>query len=279
MISHVHGLIFVHVPKCAGMAVEVALGGLPPAQHAEQHFTSAQLRAYHPDAWEAYHRFAVVRHPVARSWSFVRFIRRYDPVWRRHLGHVDDATLLWDLLMSTNLLTTHTCARMVDDDVEVLQQEQLATAWPAFADRHRLPDALPRRNAGPDAPRPDDPALALAIAALFEEDFTRFGYALPDVDPRDLDLPDQGRVAWARLRARAQRTRLAEPDALPALRAWLEAWAEALPVAPWRDRWAAATAAHPLDASDPRALVVWTETVHDHVRAALGAPLWHPWSP
>jgi hypothetical protein len=275
VISHLHGLVFLHVPKCAGMAIELALGGLPGPQRAEQHFTGAQLRQYYPEAWSEYHRFAVVRHPVARATSFVRFIRRYDPVWRRHLSHVSDDTLLWDLLMSTNLLTTHSAARMIPaDEVEILHLETLDHDWPAFADRFGLPDRLPRHNAAPTPAPAVSPDLALAIAALFEADFLRFGYPLPD--PAGLDEPGHGRVQWARLRAAAL---ACDPTVDGALSAF-EARVDALDLPPaWRARLDAARADRPLAPTDTRDVVAWTEAVHDDVNAALGKPRWGGWVP
>ncbi len=282
MISAYYGLVFIHVPKCAGMAIEAALGGLPAGQRPEQHWTSHQFRTYHPDAWETCERFAVVRHPLARAMSFTRFFRRFDPVWRRHLGHVSDDTLLWHLMMSANLLTTHTADRMITDDVEVLRLEELGTAWPSFAARFDLPKVLPSHNAAP-TPTPNDAvpvATELAVAALFEADYTRFGYPLPTTDLAALSPDEQGKVLWARLRALALR----HPEQAPAdaQRRFVEAvdgWAEALPLPAWRDRWHAATAAHPVDASGGRSTILWTEHVHDHVNAALGRPLWAPWAP
>jgi hypothetical protein len=277
MISHLHGLVFIHVPKCAGMAVEAVLGGLPVAQRPEQHFTGAQLKRYHPDAWGEYGRFAIVRHPAHRATSFVRFIRRYDPVWRRHLGHLSDDALLWDLLMSTNLLTTHSAAAMIPpDEVEVLRQEELDDAWPAFADRFGLPDRLPRRNAAPTPAPRLSPDLALAVAAVFAADHARFGYPLPEVTLADLDEPAQGRVQWARLRAAAWSCDALDPTSV----AEFEAFIDALDLPPpWRARLDAARSALPLRPREARDVVGWSEAVHDHVNAGLGKPLWRAWVP
>lgn len=281
MISHHHKLVFVHVPKCAGMAVEHALGGLPFPQREEQHFSGHQYRRYHRDVWDSYHRFAVVRDPLARAWSYVRFYRRWDAVWRRHLGGVSSDDLLRDLLMSSSLLTSRTAAGMLTGEEEVLRQEELATAWPAFAARHGLPAELPERNAAPQATHAAEmrPATQLMVAALFQADFTRFGYPLPDLDLASLPLEEQGPVCWARLRAWALRFSTAT---LPAQReealAALEAWVVALPEEAWQRRWRAMVERRP-PVFGGTELVSWTEEVHDEVRVALGKPSWAPWRP
>ena len=281
MISHHHGLIFVHVPKCAGMTIELALGGLPVPQRPEQHFTGHQYARYYPELWHSMHRFTVVRHPVARCLSFVRFYRRWDAVWRKHLSDVDDDTLLRDLLMSPNLLTTHAPSRMLTGEEEVLKLEELETQWPDFAERFHLPSELPRRNAAPSATQREgmSPATQLMVAARFPDDFENFGYALPNVTLADLSLADQGAVLWVQLRTWATEASDSAGDLSPQARANLTAWVERLPTSQWRERWERALSERPVPWHVPAALVLWSEQIHDHVRRALGAAPWTPWHP
>lgn len=275
MISRLHGLVFVHVPKCAGMSVETALGGLPRNQRTEQHFRAEDYARYYPTEWSTFGRFAVVRHPVQRAASFVRFLRRYDPVWRRHTTGVDDETLLRDLLLSGNLLTQRSCDRMLSGDEEILRFEHLEADWSRFASLHGLPTTLPRVNSAPEAPRtPLSPATVLMIEALFPEDFDRFGYARSGLRPDDLPLAEQGALLWARLRAWASEAVLQDADTW---RARLSDWEASIPVSEWRERWGEARRAHPLP-HDVDSLPLWTERVHEHVNLALGKRPWAPWS-
>lgn len=280
MIAHHHKLIFVHVPKCAGMAVEAALGGLPVNQRPEQHFSGHDYARYHPDLWSTYERFAVVRHPLARCLSFVRFFRRFDPVWRRQLGHVDDRVLLEDLLMSHNLLTAKSCAAMLTGEEHVLHLESLAQTWAPFAETRGLPEELPAVNASrrPATAGELPPRVAWMVAALFHEDFTRFGYALPATPLEDLPLADQGAVHWARLRAWARdagrhRTQGASRSTLEGF----DAWVAGLPDTAWQTFVQEAVEAVPMPAAGD--LVLWTEQLHERANVALGKPLWMPWSP
>ena len=281
MISHVHRLVFVHVPKCAGMAVEASLGGLPAPQRSEQHARGHKLRERYPDVWRDYTQFAIVRHPVARAHSYIRFFRRFDAVWRRHLPHVDDATLLRDAMMSVNLLTQRTCAIMLTGEEQVLTLEALDTAWPAFAAEHDLPRVLPRVNEAPSRPKePLPPAVVLMIEALFADDFDRFGYDRSGIALDDLDLPEQGAVLWARLRAWALDAAaggrgIRDPQAAALA---LDAWVDTLPVAAWRDRWHATVRDLPPPLRVGGEPVPWTEAVHEAINIQLGAARWEPWT-
>lgn len=275
MLSRLHGLVFVHVPKCAGMSVEAALGGLPRSQRTEQHFRAEDYARYYPDEWATFHKFAVVRHPVQRARSFVRFFRRYDPVWRRHTVGVDDEALLRDLLLSGNLLTQRTCDRMLSGDEEILRFEQLEADWARFAAERGVPTTLPRVNSAPEAPRaPLTPGTVLMIEALFPQDFDRFGYARSGLRVHDLPLEEQGAVMWAQLRAWASDATAQEPETW---RAALADWEASIPEPGWQERWADACRVHPLP-HDPNELGFWTELVHEHINLALGKRPWSPWS-
>lgn len=287
MIDHARGLVFVHIPKCGGLSVERALGGLPPDQHAMQHWGAELLARHCPQAWRDYRRFAIVRHPVARAWSFVRFLRRHDPVWRHRLrDEVADAELLGDLLQGHNLLTRATPHRMLPASgpaagwpVEIVPLETLDRWWPGFARDHELP-ALPRINAAPDPAPPVPDWVRLAVEAAFPECFDRFGYLRSGLDADALDPQARGRVAWTALHAWAQRQ---DDDATPGQvmqrQRWLGNWVLGLPDALWRERWAEAVVARPPPMAEGRALLAWSEDIHEDLRLRLGQRPWQPWRP
>jgi hypothetical protein len=279
LIAHFHHLIFIHVPKCAGMSVEAALGGLPIRQRREQHATGAELRERYPDEWAAYHRFAIVRHPVERCRSFVSFYRSYDPIWRRHLGAVDDERLLRDLLFSPNMLTRYTPARMLTGDEEILKFEALPEAWPEFAAQHGLPRELPHHNRSSGPRGPMSPVIPHLVAAMFPEDFDRCGYARPD-GASALSLADRGAVCWAELHAWTRRLPARwSTEAAAAAERWLEQWRARLPDPSWIARYDQLVAVRPPDLGGDRELALWAEHLHDDVNRALGKPVWSPWSP
>lgn len=263
------------------MAVEAAMGGLPVAQRTEQHFSAAQLRALHPELWNAYTPFTVVRHPVMRALSYVRFFRRFDAVWRRHLADVPDAVLLRDLLMSTNGLTQHTPSSMLLGGERVLRLEELSETWPDFAAEFGLPAELPQRNRAPSRTRATDldDVTALMVAALFAPDHTRFGYQPCPTPLASLSLVDQGPVWWARLRAWSLRHKDASTAAERALaHDRLAAWVAALPTDDWRATWERVTEGNPPVFDGHEGLVTWASHRHDDVNRRLDKPAWEAWS-
>ncbi|TVQ88246.1 MAG: hypothetical protein EA397_17325 [Deltaproteobacteria bacterium] len=277
MIAHPYHLIFIHVPKCAGMSVEEALGGLPRGQRNEQHATASELSERYPEEWEAYHRFAIVRHPVARCRSFTAFYRRFDPLWRRHLGEIEDELLLRDLLFSSNMLTRFSAHRMLSGDEEILKFEELNQAWPVFAAEHGLPRVLPQRNRSPSSPPPMSPVVPHLVAAIFPEDFDRFGYPRPE-RAEELSLADRGTLCWAELHAWAVRLPARwSVDAARAAEAWLADWRARLPDPGWIARYDDLVTARPPDLTGDQAVKVWVEELHEDVNRALGKRLWQPW--
>lgn len=64
------GVIFVHVPKAAGVSVSRALYGRPLG-----HFLAKDIRRVYPDGFLKLLTFGVVRHPLDRAYSAYRFAR------------------------------------------------------------------------------------------------------------------------------------------------------------------------------------------------------------
>ena len=64
------GIIFIHVPKCAGSSVSRALYGRSLGHH-----SAAKLRHHGPQDFATLPSFAVLRDPVARAYSAWQYIR------------------------------------------------------------------------------------------------------------------------------------------------------------------------------------------------------------
>lgn len=279
MIDHLRELVFLHVPKCAGVSVELALGGIQPEVAHEQHWSSATIRRYYPEEWRDFHHFAVVRHPAARARSFLRFLRGYDPIWRRHLRpEASDTALLLDLVCSEGLFTAATPSRMLDGREEILRFEHLTDDWSAFADRHGLPRELGHRNRTSPTTGTDDPWLDHIVHAAFPDDYAPYGYTPPATPEGDLPLPARGTLAWVRLHAWARRLpdELDDAQRSEALAA-LGRWEEALPSDEWRERWASAIERQAPDLEHGRRARRWVSTVRDVVNRDLGKPTWDAW--
>lgn len=86
MISHEHKCIFVHLPKCAGETIETAFLGKPLNKDddefrgsKEKHDSIFQIKKKHPEEFDKYYKFAVVRNIWDQFVSFVAYCdRRYD---------------------------------------------------------------------------------------------------------------------------------------------------------------------------------------------------------
>lgn len=102
IISQSKGFVFIHIHKCAGTSIEEALsshlsyndillGSTPSGERfntnwsqllisrsgaaLKKHSTAREIKSFlWTHSWEEYFKFAVVRHPVSRIWSFYNFL-------------------------------------------------------------------------------------------------------------------------------------------------------------------------------------------------------------
>lgn len=79
MITHDHGLIFIHIPKCAGRSI------CNTFNQRFDHFTARYYEKEYSRFWNTYTRFTIVRHPLDRLVSMYHYIQnhrrhRYEPI-------------------------------------------------------------------------------------------------------------------------------------------------------------------------------------------------------
>ena len=224
MLSHQHKTIFVHIPKCAGQSVESAFltdvgltwetraplllranddPRLGPPRLA--HLLAADyVRCGHVDAqvFERYFKFAIVRDPWSRAVSLYRHLQLNMPFagfvshWlpRQFAGRGDQ---FWFVRPQADFLYGE--GKLLVD--QIVRFENLASEFPAAAQRAGLKSPLPRVNASANAPRKktggllakvwkrhenhedwraySTPALREAIGALYAEDAKLLGYEPP----------------------------------------------------------------------------------------------------
>lgn len=75
MISHKYKCIFIHIPRCAGTSIEVAINGEPNNHfaHKFKHLTSSYAKILYKDYWRDYFKFSFVRNPWDRMVSMCKF--------------------------------------------------------------------------------------------------------------------------------------------------------------------------------------------------------------
>lgn len=75
MISHQHKCIFVHLQSCGGTTIEGWLCGRDwwAIEPATKHLLASQARRLYAQWWDDYFKFSIVREPVDRMISCLRF--------------------------------------------------------------------------------------------------------------------------------------------------------------------------------------------------------------
>ena len=69
MISPLHKIIFIHIPKCAGRSISRALG------EDFDHYTASYYHNNFPEHWQDYTVFTTVRNPYQRLVSMYHYIK------------------------------------------------------------------------------------------------------------------------------------------------------------------------------------------------------------
>ena len=82
MILDKEKLIFIHIPKNAGTSISIYLSGEPEmveirGQKAFKHETVGDIKRDHPEIYNSYTKFAIVRNPYSRMVSWYSYLRKY----------------------------------------------------------------------------------------------------------------------------------------------------------------------------------------------------------
>ena len=201
IVSHRYRFVWICTPKAASRSLIAGLRAADPAALLIRGRTLEQVFARHPEA-RRFHRFAFVRHPVRRVWSFYadkhtlarrdRDNRRWfiEPWYGLRLGMSFPEFCRWlatpagcDAFADRHWLSQSRQLRDAGDRLPdfVGSYETLEADWRTVTERLRLPPVeLPRLNPRPpDTPR--EPALddetAALLARRYAHDFALGGYA------------------------------------------------------------------------------------------------------
>jgi chondroitin 4-sulfotransferase 11 len=82
MIDHKNKIIFIHIPKCAGTSIEIALTGKDwwKSHPDEKHLTAQEARKYYgEEIWNSYFKVAFIRNPFTRLISAYNWIKKQVP--------------------------------------------------------------------------------------------------------------------------------------------------------------------------------------------------------
>jgi hypothetical protein len=213
MIDLKNKLIFVHIPKTAGTAIEsyflqargldhknrAALGIFTNSNKASnlergnQHCSLSMIEQYYfgGEIPEDFRIFTVVRCPYKRFWSEWSSRKLPPPMRFPFSFHLSTKTLI-DLtrreiavLKDLNSHMRPQCQYLTgqaEDRVRILRFENLAADFSAMQRDWALPDMpLPRENMSKRSGKPTAKDLALGdgfVAEYYADDFSKFGYDL-----------------------------------------------------------------------------------------------------
>jgi len=79
VICHQSKCIFIHVPRCAGTSIETWITGTDwwTRDPRTKHLTAQQARTIYAEYWDEYFKFAVLRDPVARMISALKYASHF----------------------------------------------------------------------------------------------------------------------------------------------------------------------------------------------------------
>ncbi len=191
------GVIFIHIPKNAGVSVNTALYG-----QFMGHYTAREVARYCPQTWRTLPSFALTRNPWERCLSAWRFATQPEPtnplsarIRHPERYHVPECAsfgrFVRDWLPARPLATrdqvfrpqsdyvTGGDGKVIVDFVGRVDAMDEVEAWLAQTLGRAVPIGHQNRSAGPsgrDYRTAYDDETAGIVAGLYAEDIARFGY-------------------------------------------------------------------------------------------------------
>ena len=79
MICHKHKCIFIHIPRCGGTSMEVAISGQDwwKVERSTKHLVASTAKKIYEPYWNDYFKFSFVRNPWDRMVSMSKFSKFY----------------------------------------------------------------------------------------------------------------------------------------------------------------------------------------------------------
>lgn len=198
MISHKYKCIFVHIPRCAGTSLEKWLIGKDwwSVEPQTKHLLASQARRLYEKHWDEYFKFALVRAPVDRTISMLKFANYFGleagpnrisfDGYHEKFGH--DIILENDYRFSKRsdvLRALHQAGsiygNLLDEELDFIgKYEDLKDVTTMLADRLRIPTKFVQHEE--KSPGRRDVAADLSSATLneihrmYEKDYVQFNY-------------------------------------------------------------------------------------------------------
>lgn len=190
-------LIFIHIPKTAGISVRSALSRYCYLDFMHDN-PSAIISKIGEHYWEKAVKFSVVRHPCDRLSSLYHWIMQLEPTDLSYAGtsyqrqvfsryssfedmvlNVESERMVTSLFLPISYWLTSADHRSVCDFI--LRYENLAEEWAGFAKNFGLPEVLPRLNTSPPRRAWQElftKPMLCRMRGLYGECATRYGYII-----------------------------------------------------------------------------------------------------
>ena len=203
MISHEHKLIFIHVPKCAGVSVCRFFEKEGQILHRDWRSVKKNNRPH----WDIYHKFAIVRNPIDMVVSSFNFWMGLDdvsnikfhpmPLKERNIRYPKFREIVSDFdsfidniqkLSTLDFMAMHLrpASRFICNDFgnimvdQVIKLEDIVEEWPKLMKSLNLKEKpLPDYNKDPLKTFEPTYVQAMKIYELYKADFEKFGYEPP----------------------------------------------------------------------------------------------------
>jgi hypothetical protein len=193
-ISHKYKLIFIHIPKCAGISIWHALELTSTEDNLIsftfpilQHLLPKQLKGKYIDneTWDSYTKFTIIRNPYDRIISDYFWMKGNPEAKALATGTFDDFLTLREDIVHNNkyeqniyfdhFYPMHFYFEEIQYD-HVLRFENIEKQYEQFRQAHNIASALPRVNESNRGGFVLNQKQKERIYQLYKEDFIQFGY-------------------------------------------------------------------------------------------------------